>query len=61
MISEELLVIQEDLAFFGASPGGPASQIVSVITRSGLILGLWPANERRCYKVTPSLIGLMQT
>ena len=25
--------------------------------RSGLILGLRPANERRCYKVTPSLIG----
>ena len=24
---------------------------------TGLILGLGPANERRCYKVTPSLIG----
>ena len=24
---------------------------------SGLILGLHPANERHCYKVTPSLIG----
>ena len=28
---------------------------------AGLILGLRPANERRRYKVTPSLIGLAQT
>ena len=28
---------------------------------SGLILGLRPANERRRYKVTPSLIGWDQT
>ena len=28
---------------------------------SGLILGLRPANERRRYKVTPSLIGWAQT
>ena len=28
---------------------------------TGLILGLHPANERRCYKVTPSLIGWPQT
>ena len=28
---------------------------------AGLILGLRPANERRCYKVTPSLIGWVQT
>ena len=27
----------------------------------GLIQGLHPANERRCYKVTPSLIGYVQT
>ena len=27
----------------------------------GLILGLRPANERRRYKVTPSLIGWAQT
>ena len=26
-----------------------------------LILGVHPANERRCYKVTPSLIGWVQT
>ena len=26
-----------------------------------LIVGLRPANERRCYKVTPSLIGWAQT
>ena len=29
--------------------------------RPGLILGLRPANERRRYKVTPSLIGWVQT
>ena len=28
---------------------------------SGLILGLHPANERRQYKVTPSLIECAQT
>ena len=28
---------------------------------TGLVLGLRPANERRCYKVTPSLIGWSQT
>ena len=28
---------------------------------TGLILGLRPANERRCYFVTPSLIGWAQT
>ena len=27
---------------------------------AGLILGLHPANERRRYKVTPSLIGWVQ-
>ena len=33
----------------------------SVCINSGLILGLRPANERRRYKVTPSLIGWAQT
>ena len=28
---------------------------------TGMILGLRPANERRRYKVTPSLIGWAQT
>ena len=27
---------------------------------SGLILVLQPANERRCYKVAPSLVGWAQ-
>ena len=31
------------------------------ITPAGLILGLRPANERRRYKLTPSLIGWVQT
>ena len=34
---------------------------LACITPSGLILGLCPANERRRYNVTPSLIGWGQT
>ena len=30
-------------------------------SNTGLILGVRPANERHCYKVTPSLIGWAQT
>ena len=33
----------------------------SDLIRAGLILGLRPANERRRYKITPSLIGWSQT
>ena len=33
----------------------------SMLVQPGLILGLCPANERRCYKVTRSLIGWEQT
>ena len=36
-------------------------QLHNTRTRSGLILGLHPAKERRHYKVTPSLIGRAQT
>ena len=32
-----------------------------MINNAGLILGLRPANERRCYFVTTSLIGWAQT
>ena len=34
---------------------------ISSLSLAGLILGLRPANERRCYKTTPSLIGWVQT
>ena len=34
---------------------------LSLGDKTGLILGLCPANERRRYKVTPSLIGWAQT
>ena len=40
-------------------PNTEASAMVYPVT--GLILGLRPANERRRYKVTPSLIGWAQT
>ena len=36
-------------------------KIASVHCKSGLILGLCPANERRRYFVTKSLIGWAQT
>ena len=32
-----------------------------ICQNAGLILGLHPANERRRYKVMPSLIGWAQT
>ena len=35
--------------------------VFSHITNAGLILGLRPANERRRYTITPSLIGWAQT
>ena len=39
----------------------PDNQGIGYIYNTGLILGLHPANERRRYKVTPSLIGWEQT
>ena len=40
----------------------PASlKNMDIVWDTGLILGLRPANERRRYKVTPSLIGWAQT
>ena len=39
-----------------------STNVIAVLhTVSGLILGLHPANDRRRYKVTPSLIGWAQT
>ena len=37
------------------------SHVISNQLYTGLILGFCPANERSRYKVTPSLIGLVQT
>ena len=37
-----------------------ATRMQSGVRNTGLILGLQPANERRRYKVTPSLIGWAQ-
>ena len=36
-------------------------QLMLQEAKAGIILGLRPANERRRYKVTPSLIGWAQT
>ena len=35
--------------------------LVACLANTGMILGLPPANKRRRYKVTPSLIGWAQT
>ena len=35
--------------------------LMNMLVSSWLILGLHPAHERRRYKVTPSLIGWVQT
>ena len=37
------------------------TKLVILICTTGLVLGLRPANERCCYKVTPSIIGWVQT
>ena len=44
-------------------PGSRYIQVIEAEWRmyAGLILGLRPANERRRYKVTPSLIGWAPT
>ena len=39
----------------------PSNSVPTSDTLSRLILGLRPANDRRRYKVTPSLIGWAQT
>ena len=50
----------------GAKPFADIMLIIILLVKDslhlvGLILGLHPANERRRYKVTSSLIGLAQT
>ena len=40
---------------------GNAIQLIVNSVSAGLILGLHPANERRHYKVMPSLTGWVQT
>ena len=51
------------LIIHGLNSGAPGvmSLLLELIDRTGLILGLHPANERRRYKVTLSLIGWAQT
>ena len=71
----DIKVLESFFGFFiwrGRGVGGgegvgsfPFSGIITVYLykpyKPGLILGLHPANERRRYKVTPSLIGWVQT
>ena len=46
------------LTHYGHSAAG---NFIVTVQDTKLILGLCPANERRRYKVTPSLIGWAQT
>ena len=50
------------MSLYGVTSPQSINQLTfSLRNNSELILGLRPANERRRYKVTPSLIGLAQT
>ena len=49
--------VHNDISCQRVSP----QEIFSAFSMARLIPGLRPANERRCYKVTPSLIGWAQT
>ena len=51
----------QNLANSGASSVRYSTSTNHSMSDTGLILGLRPANERRLYKVTPSLIGWAQT
>ena len=57
------IMARSELYFVRGNPQQSVSDVESVSVRhyTGLILGLHPANERRCYKVMPSLIGWVQT
>ena len=46
---------------FDSLSAGQVRMKDNLIATAGLILDLHPANERRRYKVTPSLIGWAQT
>ena len=58
-----IIVSADDLVPNGARPSAHhwLQCFVGFLPCSGLILGLRPANERRRYKVTLSLIGWAQT
>ena len=49
-----------DTVYQSVTPRGLFARVLCDII-SGLVQGLRPANERRRYKVTPSLIGWVQT
>ena len=50
------------IMFCGSAPKANAcNDFVYLLTHTRLMLGLHPANERRYYKVMPSLIGWTQT
>ena len=54
--------VADDLATYGARAS--AAEVLTKLVHleySDMILGLESANERRCYKVTLSLIGWAQT
>ena len=60
-IMDENRMIQDAVGDFFPNPKFQWSRQRHLHGNSGLILGLRPANERRRYEVTPSLIGWAQT
>ena len=61
-MSRDFFSVKLDIDFNLIGQGlSPVAITGTTILLPGLILGLCPANERRRYKVTPSLIGWAQT
>ena len=55
-----LALVQRQPHATGVRPGTKPSGTIALAEISGMILGLRPANERRCYFVTTFLIGWVQ-
>ena len=55
VLNMQLITLNWKRCYYSDIPGG------GTFKGPGLILGLRPANEIRRYKVTPSLIGWVQT
>ena len=59
--SKERAIVKFEIHFMYEIKAKSKALLPRKLTISELILGLHPANERRPYKVTPSLIGWVQT
>ena len=60
VVAKEACLMFEPLTYIGGMHNNASAEKWKM-PFTGLILGLHPANERRRYKITPSLIGWVQT